>query len=415
MNLNNAAVSPPPLEVEQAVVDAYRLISRNPDVNMWSKLDAALPDIKAELAQLIDCAPTEIALNRNSSEGLSTAIFGIPLQPGDEVLISPWDCPSARAGWLQRREREGIEPVVCQFGLLDDDEAIIKTYSRAITPRTRVMLLTHMYHWNGRLLPVERLCALAGEHGIVTVVDGAQTFAQMPVSFRKLGCDIFITSLHKWLGARVGNGMLVVREGLIDDTWPLLAPFDPPPLRIDKFDHWNLGTYNSAIQAGIVPAIRLHRRIGVERIQRRLSELTRYWIERARDIPGFRLHTPLNAGPLDAGPWAPWRSSPSTAWIRASSSACCVSSTGSMSNIAGSRVSRGCAFPRTSTCAKHELDVFADALQSGRSAAAERARPADAAHRHVPSSGDMAPFLSRLCWHWIGLSRESLPAADSLR
>ncbi|RWN03631.1 MAG: aminotransferase class V-fold PLP-dependent enzyme [Mesorhizobium sp.] len=302
LNLNNAAVSPPPLEVEQAVVDAYRLISRNPDVNMWSKLDAALPDIKAELAQLIDCAPTEIALNRNSSEGLSTAIFGIPLQPGDEVLISPWDYPSARAGWLQRREREGIEPVDCQFGLLADDEAIIEAYSRAITPRTRAMLLTHMYHWNGRLLPVERLCALAREHGIITVVDGAQTFAQMPVSFRKLGCDIFITSLHKWLGAPVGNGMLVVREGLIDDTWPLLAPFDPPPLRIDKFDHWSLGTYNSAIQAGIMPAIRLHRRIGVERIQRRLSELTRYWIERARDIPGFRLHAPLNAGPLDAGP-----------------------------------------------------------------------------------------------------------------
>ncbi|TIP29955.1 MAG: aminotransferase class V-fold PLP-dependent enzyme [Mesorhizobium sp.] len=302
LNLNNAAVSPPPLEVEQAVVDAYRLISHNPDVNMWSKLDAALPDIKAELAQLIDCAPTEIALNRNSSEGLSTAIFGIPLQPGDEVLISPWDYPSARAGWLQRREREGIQPVVCQFGLLDDDEAIIEAYSRAITPRTRVMLLTHMYHWNGRLLPVERLCALARAHGIVTVVDGAQTFAQMPVSFRKLGCDIFITSLHKWLGAPVGNGMLVVREGLIDDTWPLLAPFDPPPLRIDKFDHWSLGTYNSAIQAGIMPAIRLHRRIGAERIQRRLSELTRYWIERARDLPGFRLHTPLNAGPLDVGP-----------------------------------------------------------------------------------------------------------------
>lgn len=300
LNLNNAAVSPPPLEVEQAVIDAYRLISRNPDVNMWSKLDAALPDIKAELAQLIDCAPTEIALNRNSSEGLSTAIFGIPLQPGDEVLISPWDYPSARAGWLQRREREGIQPVVCQFGLLDDDEAIIEAYSRAITPRTRVMLLTHMYHWNGRLLPVERLCALAREHGIVTVVDGAQTFAQMPVSFRKLGCDVFITSLHKWLGAPVGNGMLVVREGLIDDTWPLLAPFDPPPLRIDKFDHWNLGTYNSAIQAGIMPAIRLHRRIGVERIQRRLSELTRYWIERAHDIPGFRLHAPLNAEPLGA-------------------------------------------------------------------------------------------------------------------
>ncbi|WP_258589088.1 aminotransferase class V-fold PLP-dependent enzyme [Mesorhizobium sp. AR02] len=71
----------------------------------------------------------------------------------------------------------------------------------------------NMYHWNGRLLPVEDLCALAREHDIITVVDGAQTFAQMPLSFRKLDCDIFVTSLHKWLGAPAGNGMLVVREG----------------------------------------------------------------------------------------------------------------------------------------------------------------------------------------------------------
>ena len=234
------------------------------------------------------------------------------------------------------------------------------------------MLLTHMYHWNGRLLPVEQLCALAREHGIVTVVDGAQTFAQMPVSFRELGCDIFITSLHKWLGAPVGNGMLVVREGLIDDTWPLLAPFDPPPLRIDKFDHWNLGTYNSAIQAGIVPAIRLHRRIGVERIQRRLRELTRYWIERAREFRAFACIHRLMPGPLMPGPWAPWRSFPSTAWIRASSSACCVSSTGSMSNIAGSRISRGCAFPahlhaqRRTRCVRRRAASGRQQLRSAR-------------------------------------------------
>lgn len=102
MNLNNAAVSPPPLVVEQAMIDAYRLISRNPDVNMWSKLDAALPSIKQQLAALADCSLGEIALNENSSEGLSTVIFGIQLTAGDQVLISAWDYPSVRAGWQQR-------------------------------------------------------------------------------------------------------------------------------------------------------------------------------------------------------------------------------------------------------------------------------------------------------------------------
>jgi len=300
LNLNNAAVSPPPLVVEQAMIDAYRLISHNPDVNMWSKLDAELPAIKQQLAQLADCSPEEIALNRNTSEGLSTAIFGIPLTANDQVLISAWDYPSACAAWQQRQQREGIEVACVDFDLTASDEDIFKAYEAGITPKTRVIQITHMYHWNGRVLPVKRICELARSKGIITIVDGAQTFAQMPVSFRDLDCDYFVTSLHKWLGAPVGNGMLIVRESRIDSTWPLLAPFDPPPLRIDKFDHWNLGTYNAAVQAGIAPAIHFHREIGTENIHARLRELTRYWVGQVRDIPGFRLYTPMDTDDLGA-------------------------------------------------------------------------------------------------------------------
>jgi len=298
LNLNNAAVSPPPLVVEQAVVDAYRLISRNPDVNMWSKLDAALPDVKRQLAAVVTCDASEIALNRNSTEGLCTAIFGIPLSPGDQVLVSEWDYPSVRAAWFQRAQREGIEVITVDFDLMDDDDTIFAAYAARITERTRVMQLTHMFNWTGRVLPAQRLCKLAREHNVVTVVDAAQSFGQMPVSFRELDCDYLATSLHKWLGAPVGNGMLVVKEDRIDCSWPLLAPFDPPPLRIDKFDHWNLGTYNSALQAGIAPAIEFHQQIGTSAIHARLRELTRHWVQRAREIPGFRLHTPVDTQEL---------------------------------------------------------------------------------------------------------------------
>jgi selenocysteine lyase/cysteine desulfurase len=300
LNLNNAAVSPPPLVVEQATIDAYRLVNRNPDRNMWSNLDLALPEAKAELAELIDCDPGEIALNRNSTEGLCTAIFGIPLAAGDQVVVSHWDYPSVRAAWFQRQEREGIEVVTADYDLMDSDDEIFEAYAAVLTPRTRVLQITHMSHWTGRVVPAKRLCRLAKDNGTLTVVDGAQTFAQMPVSFRDLDCDFFVTSLHKWMGAPVGNGMLVVREGVIDRTWPLLAPFDPPPLRVDKFDHWNLGTYNSALQAGILPAARFHREIGAAAVHARVRELTRYWAERARGIPGFRLHTPLDTDTLGA-------------------------------------------------------------------------------------------------------------------
>lgn len=161
LNLNNAAVSPPPLVVEQATIDAYRLVSRNPDVNMWQKLDPALPGVKAQLAQLIDCEPDEIALNRNSTEGLCTAIFGIPLSAGDQVVVSAWDYPSVLAAWRQRQEREGIEVVTADFDLMDSDDDVVAAYTAVLTPRTRVLQLTHMYHWTGRVVPAERLCGLA--------------------------------------------------------------------------------------------------------------------------------------------------------------------------------------------------------------------------------------------------------------
>ena len=99
-------------------------------------------------------------------------------------------------------------------------------------------------------------------------------------------------------GRPFGNGMLVVKEELIDRTWPLLAPFDPPPLGVDKFDHWNLGTYNSALQAGILLQSGSTKQIGTVAIHARLRHLTRYWVERAREIPGFRLHTPLDTEEL---------------------------------------------------------------------------------------------------------------------
>jgi selenocysteine lyase/cysteine desulfurase len=275
LNLNNAAVSPPPLTVEHATM-------------------------KRQLAELAGCGADEIALNRNSTEGLCTAIFGLPLAAGDAVLVSAWDYPSVRAAWQQRAQREGIEVVEVEFDLMDADDDVVRAYECAITPRVRAMQLTHMFHWTGRVLPAQRLCALARAHGIATVVDGAQTFAQMPLSFRELGCDYFVTSLHKWLGAPVGNGMLIVARDRIDATWPLLAPFDPPPLRVDKFDHWNLGTYNSALQAGILPAVQLHREIGTARKHARLQALTRHWVNQARHIRGFRLHTPLDTDALGA-------------------------------------------------------------------------------------------------------------------
>ncbi|WP_232080951.1 aminotransferase class V-fold PLP-dependent enzyme [Variovorax sp. SRS16] len=128
---------------------------------------------------------------------------------------------------------------------------------------------------------------------MASFVDGAQTFAQIPVSFWTLGCDFFITSLHKWLGAPVGNGMLIARRDPIASTWALMAPFKDVPDRIDKFDHWNLGTYNSALQAGTAPPSRSIAKSASMPCMP-ACELTRYWVALARGVRGFRMHTPVD-------------------------------------------------------------------------------------------------------------------------
>jgi selenocysteine lyase/cysteine desulfurase len=300
LNLNNAGVSPAPLTVQERVIENYRCANRHPDVNMWETLDSSRMRTKAKLAALVDCDVAEIALNRNSSEGLCTAIFGMELRSGDEVLVSEWDYASMRNSWEQRAQREGVRVVQVPFGVMDTDDAIANAYADAITPRTRAMHITHMLHFTGRIMPVERLCALARQHDIQTVVDAAQSFAQVPFSFRELDCDFLAVSLHKWLCAPIGTGMLLVRASRIGTTWPLFGSFDEQPIGIAKFEHWNLGTYCSFIENAIETAVDFHNDIGTHRIHARLRELSRHWIECATDIPGFRLHTPIDTPNLAA-------------------------------------------------------------------------------------------------------------------
>lgn len=300
LNLNNAAVSPQPRVVQDATVRALRHANEHPDVIMWEVLDSSRERTKEKLAQLADCDVEEIALNRNATEGLCTAIFGIQLRAGDEVLLSDWDYDSMRHAWHQRARREGVVTKWVEFDLLGSDDEIVDAYRRTITRRTKVMQLTHMLHYTGRVMPVERLCRIAKEHGIQTVVDAAQSFAHVPLSFRTFDCDYLAASLHKWLCAPFGTGLLIVRKSRIDALWPLLAPFDESPPGIGKLDGWSLGTYSSPAEHAIESAIDFHNSIGTMAIHQRLRELSRYWIDRAAALPGFEIQTPTKDPQLGA-------------------------------------------------------------------------------------------------------------------
>jgi selenocysteine lyase/cysteine desulfurase len=291
-NLDNGCIGPPIRAVQEKLVDAYRFANENPCYNMFEVLEVTYPDIKARLAAIADCHPDELALNRCTTVGMCTAILGMPLKAGDEVLLSHWDYPSMINAWKQRAARDGVVLRFVEFGLMDDDDTILAAYTRAVTPRTRAMHMTHLIHWSGRVLPMEEICAFARPRGIRTVIDAAQSFAHIPMSIREIGCDYLATSFHKWLSGPIGTGMLYVRAERIEETWPLFPIWEELP-GADKFGMSNLGTFNSAAPYALADAIDFHNRIGLDRKQARLQYLSRYWVERARSIRGFRIHTPM--------------------------------------------------------------------------------------------------------------------------
>ena len=145
LNLNNGGVSPQPIVVQEAVERYNRMSNEAPSYYMWRVLDLGREALRNKLAGLGGCSPEEIAINRNASEALETVIFGLRLKAGDEVVLTRQDYPSMINAWKQRAHRDGIELKWLSLNLpTEDDDEIVEAFVSAITPRTRLLHLTHV-------------------------------------------------------------------------------------------------------------------------------------------------------------------------------------------------------------------------------------------------------------------------------
>ncbi len=290
INLNNGGVSPQPRSVQEGMIRYYRMSNEGPSYYMWRILDKGRESLRRKLAGLAGCAPEEIAVNRNASEALETVIFGLRLDRGDEVILSRQDYPNMINAWKQREKRDGIKLVWLNFELpADDDNAIVRKFSDAITSRTRVVHVTHVVNWTGQIMPVSRIAESAHRAGARVVLDAAHSFAQLEFTFPETGCDYAGTSLHKWLCAPFGSGMLYVRKARIGNLWPLFAGAEPESDDIRKFEA--LGTRSFPSEHAISQAVDFHLAIGTGRKLARLRYLKQYWSEKVRDVPGIRFYT----------------------------------------------------------------------------------------------------------------------------
>lgn len=291
INFNNGGVAPQPKVVQDAHIRYYQYCNEAPTYYMWQILDQGREPLRQKLAEVAGCDAEEIAINRNSTEGLNSVIFGLNLNKGDEVVLSKMDYPNMINAWKQREKRDGIKLIWLdlQMPMLHDDD-IVKAYTSAFTSKTKVVHVTHLVNWTGQILPIKKIADEAHKKGIEVIGDGAHTFAHFEFKIPDLGCDYFATSLHKWLSAPFGSGLLYIKKEKIKNVWALLSNNEPDGPDIRKFE--SLGTRSFASEMAIGTAVDFYQVIGAKRKEDRLRFLKDHWVNKVKDLPKIHFYQP---------------------------------------------------------------------------------------------------------------------------
>ena len=295
VNLNNGGVSPSPRVVMDALRRHLEFSNGAPCYTMWRILEPQIETVRQKLARELGCDSEEVAITRNASESLETVIFGIPLERGDEIVATEQDYPRMLSAYRQREKRDGVKLNLLSYRSPAPPAAdIVRLYADAIGPRTKLLHVSQITFTTGEILPVREICALGRAKGIPVIVDGAHAFAQFPFRRDDLDCEYYGATLHKWLMAPIGTGLLYVKKERIPSLWPLFASENPTSGDIRKFEE--IGTHPAANHQAIAEALAFHEGIGRERKAARLRYLRDRWVDRAKELPGVTIRTSLEPG-----------------------------------------------------------------------------------------------------------------------
>jgi len=294
VNLNNGGCSPTPSHVLEAMIRDLRFSNEMPVHHMWNILEPRIESVRRDLASEFGCDPEEMAIVRNASEAMETLTLGVDLKAGDEVVITNQNYGRMITTWEQRARRDGIVVKQISFPVPPPSrEDVVDRFRKALTPKTRVIEITHITNLTGQILPVREIVRMGRDRGIEVFVDGAHAFAHFPFKRADLECDYYGTSLHKWLLAPIGTGFLYVRKEKQKKIWPLMAA--PAAMDNDIRKYEEIGTHPAANHNAIAGALAFHRGIGGERKAARLRLLRDRWAKRLMAAgPRVKVLTPLN-------------------------------------------------------------------------------------------------------------------------
>ncbi len=295
INFNNGGVCPSPAVVQDSLVRSLAFANEAPAYKMWQLIEPRKELVRTQLARHFGCDREEVAIVRNASEGLQVCQFGFDLEPGDEILTTTHDYPRMITTWKQRERRDKVVLKQIQLPIpVEDDDVVVQRFAAQITAKTRLIHMCHIVNITGQILPVRKVVDMARAKGIPVIVDGAHAFAHFTYTRDELGCDYYATSLHKWLFAPFGTGMLYVRKDKINKLWPLMGANEAQDTDIRKYEE--IGTHPCPNYAAVADAITFHEQIGPDNKQARLIYLRDRWAKELIKNDRVRLHTSLKPG-----------------------------------------------------------------------------------------------------------------------
>jgi len=295
LHLNSGSAGIMPTLVIQQLDKLTDQMNQSPPYEFWDGLAELRYTNLKRLGKLIGARPTEVAVVRNTTEAVNLVVFGTKTRAGDEWLCATSDYPYGIGAMDQVAKTQGIKVNKLPLDDVDtiSDKEIINRYAAAMTPQTKLVLLSHMTFREGRILPVKKITKLAHAQGAKVLLDAAHTYAHIDHDVKDLGVDYYATSLHKWLTAPHGTGLLYINENEVDAINPPLPHLDGDS-GMDKFSH--LGTRAFQDIAGLEYALTFQDVIGFKKKRKRLKGLSDYWTEQVADISRLRFHTPLGRG-----------------------------------------------------------------------------------------------------------------------
>jgi selenocysteine lyase/cysteine desulfurase len=291
INLENGFFGMPADPVRAALRRYQDEVDRENAFFLRTRWPERLARVKSLLAALTGVAQDELLITRSAVESLNILLQGYPFTAGDAILMARHDYDSSHDIVRMVAERKGLTVVQVDVPSdLEDEDAVVAMYADAITARTRALLLTHIVHRTGRIMPVARLAALARERGIDAIVDGAHALGQLDYTIPQLGAPFAAFNLHKWVGAPLGTGLLYIARDRIADIAPLYGDVTFARTQIDKLGH--VGTVPPAPIMAVADALAFHDAIGARNKEARLRWLARRWMDQVADVPGVHLATP---------------------------------------------------------------------------------------------------------------------------